>query len=139
MFIQCTPSITKEQCDDVNKIRRKLLIWYPILLKPTLATLVHLLMKLVMTINEKYSSTAASTEFLAEGMESTWMMCIGSEIHRLIANIFFQIECKSSPSPKSIGEHHDVPASIMETLETLLRFFRIQREHPKFSFQVKII
>ncbi|KAK3227903.1 hypothetical protein Dsin_007765 [Dipteronia sinensis] len=114
-WISCVGGTSQDAMTSHIIVAAALSIWYPSLVKPTLATLVvHPLMKLVMAINEKYSSTAA--ELLAEGMESTWMICIGSEIHRLIGDIFFQIECVSGPSPNSIGEHHAVPASIRETL-----------------------
>ncbi|XVF51412.1 hypothetical protein PTKIN_Ptkin04bG0183300 [Pterospermum kingtungense] len=66
-----------------------------------------------------FSSTAA--ELLAEGMETTWKACIGSEVPRSIGDIFFQIECGSGPSADSAGGNPAVPASIRETLvETLL-------------------
>ncbi|KAI9175137.1 hypothetical protein LWI28_027904 [Acer negundo] len=113
-WISCVGGTSQDAMTSHIIVAAALSIWYPSLVKPTLATLVvHPLMKLSMAINEKYSSTAA--ELLAEGMESTWMMCIGSEIHRLIGDIFFQIECVSGPSSNPIGEHA-VPASIRETL-----------------------
>ncbi|GJS08584.1 hypothetical protein Tco_0365380 [Tanacetum coccineum] len=45
-----------------------LAVWYPNLVKPSLAMFcVHSLLKLVIAMNDKYSST--STEILAEGIE----------------------------------------------------------------------
>lgn len=79
---------------------------------------VHPLMKLVMAMNEKYSSTAA--ELLAEGMESTWKQCINSEIPRLIGDIFFQIECVSGPSANSAAQNLAVPVGLRETLVGVL-------------------
>jgi hypothetical protein len=93
-----------------------LAVWYPSLVKPNLAILtVHSLMKLVMAMNEKYSSTAA--EILAEGMESTWKECIISEIPRLIGEIFFQIESASAVSASSSAK---IPAAIQESLIGIL-------------------
>ncbi|KAF3780156.1 WD repeat-containing protein 7 [Nymphaea thermarum] len=71
-----------------------LAVWYPSLVKPSLAaSVVHQLVKLVMVVSEKYSATAA--ELLAEGMDTTWKPCIGSELSRLIGDLFFLIECLS--------------------------------------------
>ncbi|KAL5749967.1 hypothetical protein ACOSP7_024570 [Xanthoceras sorbifolium] len=114
-WISCVGGTSQDAMTSHIIVAAALAIWYPSLVKPTLAALVvHPLMKLVMAMNGKYSSTAA--ELLAEGMESTWKMCIGSEIPHLIGDIFFQIECVSVPSPNSVGEHQAVPASIRETL-----------------------
>lgn len=89
-----------------------LAVWYPSLVKPNLAMLaVHPLMKLVMAMNGKYSSTAA--EILAEGMEGTWKACISSEIPRLIGDIFFQIECVSGASAQN-------PSPSLDIRETLI-------------------
>ncbi|KAL3021525.1 hypothetical protein AAZX31_05G197500 [Glycine max] len=93
-----------------------LAIWYPSLVKPSLAMLVvHPLMKLAMAMNEKYSSTAA--ELLAEGMESTWKECIVSEIPRLIGDIFFQVELSG---PSLVKEISDASFSIKKTLVEVL-------------------
>ncbi|KAL4204224.1 hypothetical protein AMTRI_Chr01g108690 [Amborella trichopoda] len=74
-----------------------LAVWYPSLVKPSLATsVVHQLVKLVMAVNDKYSAVAA--ELLAEGMESTWKPCIHSEVPHLIGDVFFFIECLSGTS-----------------------------------------
>ena len=117
-WISCVGGRSQDAMTSHIIVAATLSIRYPSLMKPTLATLVvHPVMKLVMAKNEKYSSTVAE---ITEGMESTWMMCIGFEILRLIRDIFFQTKCKSGPSPNSIREHHVVLASIIETLETLL-------------------
>lgn len=114
-WISCVGGTSQDAMTSHIIVAAALAIWYPSLVKPTLALLVvHPLMKLVMAMNEKYSSTAA--ELLAEGMENTWRACIGSEIPRLIGDIFFQIECVSSSSANSAGQHPAVPVSIRETL-----------------------
>lgn len=118
-WVSCVGRTSQDAMASHIIVAAALAIWYPSLVKPTLATLVvHQLMKLVMAMNEKYSSTAA--ELLAEGMERIWKACIASEIPRLIADIFFQIECMSGPSANSAGEHPAVPASIRETLVGIL-------------------
>ncbi|CAL5053035.1 unnamed protein product [Urochloa decumbens] len=79
-----------------------LVVWYPSIVKAKLATLVvSQLIKLVMSMNDRYSSTAA--ELLAEGMESTWKACLGAEITHFMSDILFQIECLSiAPSSSAI-------------------------------------
>ncbi|KAK8486860.1 hypothetical protein V6N13_026534 [Hibiscus sabdariffa] len=114
-WISCVGGTSQDAMTSHIIVAAALVIWYPSLVKPSLATLVvQPLVKLVMAMNEKYSPTAA--ELLAEGMESTWKACIGTEIPRLISDIFFQIECVSSPSANSAGENPAIPASIRETL-----------------------
>ncbi|OMP06069.1 hypothetical protein COLO4_08358 [Corchorus olitorius] len=114
-WISCVGGTSQDAMTSHIIVAAALVIWYPSLVKPSLATLVvQPLMKLVMAMNEKYSSTAA--ELLAEGMESTWKACIGPEIPRLIGDIFFQIECVSGPSANSGGQNPAVSASIRETL-----------------------
>ncbi|GLU05862.1 hypothetical protein SLE2022_229390 [Rubroshorea leprosula] len=114
-WISCVGGTSQDAMTSQIIVAAALAIWYPSLVKPSLATLVvHPLVKLVMAVNEKYSSTAA--ELLAEGMNSTWKACISSEIPRLIGDIFFQIECVSGPSANSVGEHQALPSSIRETL-----------------------
>lgn len=119
-WISCVGGTSQDAMTSHIIVAAALVIWYPSLVKPCLARLVvQPLVKLVMAMNEKYSSTAA--ELLAEGMETTWKACIGSEVPRLIGDIFFQIECVSGPSANSTGGNPAVPASIRETLvETLL-------------------
>uniref|UniRef100_A0A0D9WQN8 Uncharacterized protein n=1 Tax=Leersia perrieri TaxID=77586 RepID=A0A0D9WQN8_9ORYZ len=79
-----------------------LVVWYPSIVKPKLAHLVvNQLIKLVMSMNDRYSSTAA--ELLAEGMESTWKVCLGTDITHFLSDVLFQIECLSStPSNNSV-------------------------------------
>ncbi|XP_015570898.1 uncharacterized protein LOC8287440 isoform X2 [Ricinus communis] len=114
-WISCVGGTSQDAMTSHIIVAAALGIWYPSLVKPSLAVLVvHPLIKLVMAMNGKYSSTAA--ELLAEGMEDTWKACLGPEISRLIADIFFQIECVSSPSAISAGPDPAVPSSIRETL-----------------------
>lgn len=90
-WISCVGGTTQDAMTSHIVVAAALVVWYPSLVKSTLANLViHPLLKLVMAMNEKYSSTAA--EILAEGMEGTWSVCINSEIPRLISDIFLQIE-----------------------------------------------
>ncbi|KAK1575104.1 hypothetical protein Q3G72_002638 [Acer saccharum] len=68
-WISCVSGTSQDAMTSHIIVAVALSIWYPSLVKLTLATLVvHPLMKLVMAINEKYSSTAA--ELLAEGMKT---------------------------------------------------------------------
>ncbi|XP_059662273.1 uncharacterized protein LOC132308262 isoform X2 [Cornus florida] len=118
-WISCVGGTSQDAMTSHIIVAAALAIWYPSLVKPSLAMLaVHPLMKLVMAMNEKYSSTAA--ELLAEGMESTWKACIGSEIPRLIGDIFFQIECVSGASANSAAQSPAVPLNILETLVGIL-------------------
>ncbi|XP_074303756.1 uncharacterized protein LOC141638248 [Silene latifolia] len=96
-WISCVGGTSQDAMASHIIVAAALAIWYPSLVKPTLAmSVVHPLIKLVMAMNEKYSSAAA--ELLAEGMDSTWKACLGAEIHRLIEDVFFQIECVSGGS-----------------------------------------
>ncbi|RDX80160.1 WD repeat-containing protein 7, partial [Mucuna pruriens] len=117
-WISCVGGTSQDAMTSHIIVAGALAIWYPSLVKPSLAMLVvHPLMKLAMAMNEKYSSTAA--ELLAEGMESTWRECIISEIPRLIGDIFFQVEL-SGPSSKSVIEISDASFSIKKTLVEVL-------------------
>lgn len=117
-WISCVGGTSQDAMTSHIIVAGALAIWYPSLVKPSLARLVvHPLMKLAMSMNEKYSSTAA--ELLAEGMESTWKECIVSEIPRLIGDIFFQVEL-SGPSSKSVKEISDASFSIKKTLVEVL-------------------
>ncbi|XP_031386735.1 uncharacterized protein LOC116200150 [Punica granatum] len=96
-WISCVGGTGQDAMTSHIIVAAALAIWYPSLVKPTLAQLVvHHLVKLVMAMNGKYSCTAA--ELLAEGMDETWKTCIESEIPQLIGDIFFQIECVSGTS-----------------------------------------
>ncbi|CAK7335612.1 unnamed protein product [Dovyalis caffra] len=118
-WISCVGGTSQDAMTSHIIVAAALAVWYPSLVNLSLATLVvHPLIKLVMAMNEAYSSTAA--ELLAEGMESTWEACIHSEIPRLIGDIFFQIECVSGQSANSAGHHPPVPSSIRETLVGIL-------------------
>ncbi|CAL5356183.1 unnamed protein product [Camellia sinensis] len=117
-WISCVWGTNQDAMTSHIIVAAALAIWYPSLVKPSLAVLVvHPLMKLVMAMNDKYSSTAA--ELLAEGMESTWKACIASEIPRLISDMFFQIECVSAPANSS-AQNPAVPINIRETLVGIL-------------------
>ncbi|KAL5551984.1 hypothetical protein UlMin_002160 [Ulmus minor] len=118
-WISCVGGTSQDAMTSHIIVAAALAIWYPSLVKSSVPMLVvHPLMKLVMAMNDKYSSTAA--ELLAEGMESTWKPCIGSEIPRLIGDIFFQIECVSGPSANVAAQKSAVPAAIRQTLAGVL-------------------
>ncbi|XP_027183122.1 WD repeat-containing protein 7 isoform X1 [Coffea eugenioides] len=118
-WISCVGGTTQDAMTSHIIVAAALAVWYPSLVKPNLALLtVQSLMKLVMAMNEKYSSTAA--EILAEGMESTWKACIGSEIPRLIADIFFQIECVSGASANAPAQKSALSHNIKEILVAVL-------------------
>lgn len=96
-WISCVGGTSQDSMTSHIVVAAALVVWYPSLVKSTLAMLcVHSLLKLVMAMNEKYSSTAA--EILSEGMENTWSVCISSEIPRLISDVFHQIEYGSVTS-----------------------------------------
>ncbi|WOL09312.1 hypothetical protein Cni_G18065 [Canna indica] len=96
-----------------------LVVWYPSIVKSTLAgVVVSQLVKLVMSTNDRYSSTAA--ELLAEGMENTWKHCLGHEIPHLIGDIFFQIECLSGTPAKKATKNPAVSVNIREALVEIL-------------------
>nr|GMC98056.1 WD repeat-containing protein 7 [Ipomoea batatas] len=118
-WISCVGGTGQDAMTSHIIVAAALAVWYPSLVKPKLAMLaVHPLMKLVMAMNEKYSSTAA--EILAEGMERTWKACIGSEIPRLIGDIFFQIECVSGASANASMKKSSLSVKIHETLAGIL-------------------
>ncbi|XP_062228905.1 uncharacterized protein LOC133926811 isoform X2 [Phragmites australis] len=88
-----------------------LVVWYPSIVKAKLASLVvSQLIKLVMSMNDRYSSTAA--ELLAEGMESTWKACLGTDITHFMSDVLFQIECLST-APSSNAIHKTAVAVTM--------------------------
>ncbi|KAJ3692214.1 hypothetical protein LUZ60_012564 [Juncus effusus] len=69
-----------------------LVVWYPSIVKESVAsTVLNHLIKLLMSMNERYSTTAA--ELLSEGMESTWIYHLRPSITHFIGDIFFQVEC----------------------------------------------
>ncbi|KAI4326888.1 hypothetical protein L6164_019412 [Bauhinia variegata] len=117
-WISCVGGTSQDVMTSHIIVAAALAVWYPSLVKPSLATLVvQPLIKLAMSMNEKYSSTAA--ELLVEGMESTWKECIGSEIPRLFEDIYFQIEL-SGPSTSSIAEVPAASATLRKTLVEIL-------------------
>ncbi|XP_008795027.2 uncharacterized protein LOC103710884 [Phoenix dactylifera] len=92
-----------------------LVVWYPSIVKDILAKqVVNQLIKLVMSMNDLYSSTAA--ELLAEGMDSTWKVCLGPEISHLIGDIFFQIECLGGTPNGNVIQNPAVAVTIREAL-----------------------
>ncbi|KAE9597785.1 hypothetical protein Lal_00041492 [Lupinus albus] len=113
-WISCVGGTSPDAMTSHIIVAAALTVWYPSLVKPSLAPLVvHPLMKLAMAMNEKYSSTAA--ELLAEGMESTWKELIVSEMPRLIGDIFFQVEL-SGPS----NSMKEIPAAYFSIQKTLV-------------------
>lgn len=118
-WISCIGGTSQDAMASNIIVAAALVVWYPSLVKPSLAKLVvHPLMKLVMAMSDKYSSTAA--ELLAEGMESTWKACIGAEISRLIGDIFFQVECVSGASANDAIQNPSLAVTIRETLAGIL-------------------
>ncbi|PIN01700.1 hypothetical protein CDL12_25793 [Handroanthus impetiginosus] len=114
-WISCVGGTTQDAMTSQILVAAALAVWYPSLVKPKLAmVVVHPLLKLVMAMNEKYSAAAA--EILAEGMESTWKSCIGSEIPRLIGDIFFQVECVKGTSAKASPKDSAASLNIRDTL-----------------------
>lgn len=92
-----------------------LVVWYPSIVKAKLANLVvSELIKLVMSMNDRYSSTAA--ELLAEGMESTWKACLGVEITHFMSDVLFQIECLSTAPPSTSIRKTAVAVTMREAL-----------------------
>ncbi|XP_049377946.1 uncharacterized protein LOC125842666 isoform X1 [Solanum stenotomum] len=118
-WISCVGGMSQDAMTSHIIVAAALAVWYPSLVKPNLFGLaVNPLVKLVMAMNEKYSSTAA--EILAEGMESTWKACIGSEIPRLIGDIFFQIECVTGASTNTPTKNPSTSVRIRDTLVGVL-------------------
>ncbi|XP_019224638.1 PREDICTED: uncharacterized protein LOC109206281 isoform X2 [Nicotiana attenuata] len=118
-WISCVGGTSQDAMTSHIIVAAALAVWYPSLVKPNLVVLaVNPLVKLVMAMNEKYSSTAA--EILAEGMESTWKASIGSEIPRLIGDIFFQIECVTGSSANTPSKNPSTSVMIRDTLVGIL-------------------
>lgn len=118
-WISCVGGTSQDAMTSHIVVAAALAVWYPSLVKPDLAMLcIHSLVKLVMAMNEKYSSTAA--EILAEGMESTWAVCINLEIPRLIADIFLQIEHVNGASAKPTTHGSSTSFEIRESLVGIL-------------------
>ncbi|XP_058100172.1 uncharacterized protein LOC131245027 isoform X3 [Magnolia sinica] len=118
-WISCIGGTSQDAMASHIIVAAALAVWYPSIVKPSLGKLVvHPLMKLVMAMSDKYSSTAA--ELLAEGMESTWKACIGPEIPRLIGDIFFQIECVSGAPANNAMQNPSLAVTIRETLVGIL-------------------
>ncbi|KAJ8526965.1 hypothetical protein K7X08_029442 [Anisodus acutangulus] len=118
-WISCVGGTSQDAMTSHIIVAAALAVWYPSLVKPNLVGLaVNPLVKLVVAMNEKYSSTAA--EILAEGMESTWKACIGSEIPRLIGDIFFQIECVTGASANTPAKNPSTSVRIRDILVGIL-------------------
>ncbi|XP_051151398.1 uncharacterized protein LOC127265582 isoform X2 [Andrographis paniculata] len=118
-WISCVGGTTQDAMTSQIIVAAALAVWYASLVKPRVSeVVVHQLVKLVMAMNEKYSAAAA--EILAEGMESTWKVHIGSEIPHLIGEIFFQVECVSGPAAKPNSPKPAPSLNIRETLVGIL-------------------
>ncbi|KAI9126581.1 hypothetical protein K1719_002177 [Acacia pycnantha] len=100
-WISCIGGTIQDAMTSQIIVAAALAIWYPSLVKASIATLVvHPLMKLAMAMNEKYNSTAA--ELLVEGMENTtwgFAFLIGNQQTKpLLLKGLFQIAMAHSPS-----------------------------------------
>ncbi|KAK8963542.1 hypothetical protein KSP40_PGU016421 [Platanthera guangdongensis] len=96
-----------------------LVVWYPSKVKSKLAELVaDRLVKLVMSMNDRFSSTAA--EILAEGMEGSWKSCLGPEISQLVGDVLFQIECLSGTPADSVKYSSSMTETICDSLVGIL-------------------
>lgn len=96
-----------------------LAVWHPSIVKTNLAVMVvNHLVRLVMSFNDRYSSTAA--ELLAEGMDSTWKTCIDSKIPQIIKDIFSQIEHLNDVSSAKLKQNGALSINIQETLVDIL-------------------
>ncbi|KAL5718665.1 hypothetical protein ACHQM5_011544 [Ranunculus cassubicifolius] len=118
-WVSCVGGTIQDAMASHIIVAAALAIWYPSLVKTSLPELVvHPLIKLLMTMNEKYSPSAA--ELLAEGMDNVWKACIGPEIPRLLADIFFQVECVSTASAKSSEQNTVTASAIRDSLVAIL-------------------
>lgn len=118
-WLSCVGGTTQDAMASQIIVAAALAVWYSSLVKPRLAmVVVHQLVKLVMAMSEKYSAAAA--EILAEGMESTWKVHIGSDIPLLIGDIFFQVECVSSTSTNPSSPRSAASLNIREMLSGTL-------------------
>ncbi|XP_022136508.1 uncharacterized protein LOC111008200 isoform X2 [Momordica charantia] len=118
-WISCVGGTSQDAMTSHIIIAGALAIWYRSLVKKNLPMLVvHSLVKLVKSMNGKYSSAAA--ELLAEGMESTWKTCLGNEIPHLIEDILLQLEYVSGPSANQLVQSSALPVGIRETLVEVL-------------------
>ncbi|XP_008452001.2 uncharacterized protein LOC103493139 isoform X1 [Cucumis melo] len=118
-WISCVGGTSQDAMTSHIIVAAALAIWYRSLVKKSLSMLVvHSLVKLVKSMNEKYSSTAA--ELLAEGMESTWKTCLGNEIPHLIEDVLLQLEYMSGLSPNQLVQNSSLSVGIRETLVEVL-------------------
>lgn len=118
-WISCVGGTSQDAMTSHLIIAAALAIWYRSLVKKILPMLVvHSLVKLVKSMNDKYSSTAA--ELLAEGMDSTWKTCLGNEIPHLIEDVLLQLEYVSGPSANQLVQNSALPVGIRETLVEVL-------------------
>uniref|UniRef100_A0A1D1ZAP5 WD repeat-containing protein 7 n=1 Tax=Anthurium amnicola TaxID=1678845 RepID=A0A1D1ZAP5_9ARAE len=118
-WISCIGGTAQDAMASHIIVAAALAVWYPSIVKSGLAKLVvDRLIKLVMAMNDRYSSTAA--ELLAEGMDSTWKEFIDPEIPHLIGDVFFQVECLSSGSTNNAIRNPAVAINIRETLVGIL-------------------
>ncbi|XP_020583886.1 uncharacterized protein LOC110026981 [Phalaenopsis equestris] len=118
-WVSCIGGTSQDAMAAQIVVAAALVVWYPNRVKENLAALVaDRLVKLVMSMNDRFSSTAA--ELLAEGMESSWKSCLGPEIPRLVVDIFFQIECLSGTLANSGKHNPSMAANILEALVGIL-------------------
>ncbi|XP_022978735.1 uncharacterized protein LOC111478602 isoform X1 [Cucurbita maxima] len=118
-WISCVGGKSQDAMTSHLIVAAALSIWYRSLVKKILPMLVvHSLVKLVKSMNDKYSSTAA--ELLAEGMDSTWKACLGNEIPHLIEDVLLQLEYVSGPSANQLVQNSALPVGIRETLVEVL-------------------
>lgn len=118
-WVSCVGGTAQDAMASQIIVAAALAVWYPSIVKPKVAKLVtERLLKLVMSMNDRYSSTAA--ELLAEGMDSTWKAHIGPDIPHLLGDVIFQIECLSSRSSNSATQNSAVTSNIRETLVDIL-------------------
>ena len=118
-WISCVGGKSQDAMTSHLIVAAALSIWYRSLVKKILPMLVvHSLVKLVKSMNDKYSSTAA--ELLAEGMDNTWKACLGNEIPHLIEDVLLQLEYVSGSSANQLVQNSALPVGIRETLVEVL-------------------
>ncbi|KAG0462827.1 hypothetical protein HPP92_021303, partial [Vanilla planifolia] len=118
-WVSCIGGTRQDAMASQIIVAAALVVWYPSKVKDNLASLVvERLVKLVMSMNNKFSSTAA--ELLAEGMENTWKFCLGSQIPSLVGDIYFQIECLAVTPAKNAKDDPSMTTNILESLVGIL-------------------
>ncbi|GKC92131.1 transducin/WD40 repeat-like superfamily protein, partial [Tanacetum coccineum] len=141
-WISCVWGTSQDAMTSHVVVAAVLAVWYPNLVKPSLAMLcVHPLLKLVMAMNDKYSSTAA--EILAEGIEhvngasanqhmTTMVNCTNSPVHIVSLMTLIRV---TRGSPRNLAPYLDkVVNFILQTMDpgnVAMRevAYKIQRQH----------